>query len=87
MNIDRNEECGFCGMPRHAHWGGSQALAAGRCAGFKSTAETRLRNAAPDLLAALKEFVHPYQSGTLTERELREKALAAIAKAEGRADG
>lgn len=41
-------------------------------------------NCHDDLLEALKEFVHPYQSGTLTERELREKALAAITKAEGR---
>lgn len=47
-------------------------------------ANARLVAAAPGLLEALKEFVHPYQSGNLTERELREKALAAIAKAEGR---
>jgi hypothetical protein len=44
----------------------------------------RLIAAAPDLLEALKEFVHPYQSVALTERERNEKALAAIAKAEGR---
>ncbi len=47
-------------------------------------ANARLISAAPDLLAALREFVHPYQSATLTEREQREKALAAIAKAEGK---
>lgn len=41
-------------------------------------------SAQTDLLAALKEFVHPHQSGRLTERERDKKAHAAIAKAEGR---
>lgn len=54
MTIDRDEKCAFCGFPRHAHWGGSQALVAGRCAGFESSAATKLNAAAPHLFAALK---------------------------------
>lgn len=46
-------------------------------------ADARLMTAAPELLAALKEFVHPHQSLPLTERERNEMALAAIAKALG----
>lgn len=83
MNIDRDEECGFCGMPRHAHWGGSRALVAGRCCGFKSTAETKLRAAAPEMLAALKAMV---LNDRHTYRDCHKAAVAAIAKAEGRGD-
>lgn len=56
-DIDRDEECGFCRMPRHAHWGGHSAAAAGRCAGFQSTEVTRIRAAAPALLVSLKELL------------------------------
>ena len=51
--------------------------------GDEHEANVRLIAAAPDLLAALKEFVFPHQSGNFTERELREMGLAAIAKATG----
>lgn len=99
MKIDRNEECGFCGMPRHAHWGGPQAPAAGRCAGFQSTAETKMRAAAPEMLAALKAGlaqIDAYLLATVhvTGIEPSRRALiaagdemyAASAKAEGRDD-
>lgn len=48
-------------------------------------ANARLILAAPELLAALKEFVHPHQSLPLTEGERRDMALAVIAKATGKA--
>ncbi|WP_051439464.1 hypothetical protein [Bordetella petrii] len=54
--------------------------------GFDHTpreANARLIAAAPELLEALEEFVHPYSSETLTEGERLEKARAAIAKAKG----
>ncbi|MDW9762182.1 hypothetical protein GOB02_21835 [Sinorhizobium meliloti] len=53
------------------------------CGERDTEANAHLIAAAPDLLAALKEFVHPHQSGRLTERERNGMALAAIAKAEG----
>lgn len=87
--INRDEECGFCGMPRHAHWGGPSALAAGRCAGFQSTETTRIRAAAPDVLSALKmaeNFMSGFEGDELQDGidEKLAQIRAAIAKAEGR---
>lgn len=66
-------ECAIFNIPSNEAFGGFD----------EAVANARLIGAAPDLLNALKEFLHPYQSGSLTERERNEKAQAAIAKAEG----
>lgn len=89
MKIDRDEECGCCGLPRHAHWGGYQALAAGRCAGFQSNSVTKIRTAAPDMLAELRKaesFISGFEGDETQEgiSDLLAGIRAAIAKAGGR---
>lgn len=63
------------GREHHADW----------CAGLTQP-DLRLIAAAPDLLAALKTFVHPYQQDCrLTDMERMDAARAAIARATGAA--
>lgn len=67
MNLDRDERCAICGLPRHAHWG-AFPVAAGRCSGFQTTLPPSHRDEAIAAIEALLDFHEPDDPEPTLER-------------------